>query len=259
MIRRAIVTGAYGAIGKAIAHGIASHGMEVTLVGRDESRLRRAAEDIGSQIPGAVTRYAVVDLSREKEIREFSQSWKGHLQVLVNNAATCPRNRTETHEGIEMQWAANVLGYYWMIHYFAPFMKGEPGARIVNVASYWAGGLDLNDPEFRERIYDNDTAYRQSKQADRMLAAGFAKKFAADRISVNACHPGDVLSKVSRDLGFGGSETPGQGAETPVWLAASPEVENITGQYFEHRRRISCNFMAGHREVDRLLEVCASY
>jgi len=256
MLLKAIVTGAYGAIGKAIATGLAGDGFTVTLAGRDEGKLRQAATEIGKQFPEALPDWAVVNLSRQKEVQRFRESWEGPLHVLINNAASCPRNRSVTPEGIEIQWATNVLGYFWMIHYFAPCMKGQPDARIINVASYWAGDLNLDDPEFRVRRYNNDEAYRQSKQADRMLSAAFAEKFKNDGITVNACHPGDVNSKLSNDLGFGGSESPRQGAGTPLWLAVSPEVAGITGQYFEHRRKQSCPFMRDTTGVQRLFRMC---
>ncbi|MFH1161278.1 MAG: SDR family NAD(P)-dependent oxidoreductase [bacterium] len=259
MTRKAISTGAYGAIGKAIAQGLAEHGLAVTLVGRNEAKLQQAVAEIGKRHPGATLDFAVVDLSREAEIKAFSETWEGPLHVLVNNAATTPRARTETPEGIELQWATNVLGYYWMIRHFLPHLKGQPGARIVNVASYWAGGLNFNDPEFKSRRYNNDEAYRQSKQADRMLSAAFAKTLKAGGITVNACHPGDVNSKLSNELGFGGSESPRQGADTPVWLAVSAEVEGLTGHYYEHREKRSCPFMKDLSGIDRLTRLCEGY
>ncbi|NQV02905.1 MAG: SDR family NAD(P)-dependent oxidoreductase [Bacteroidia bacterium] len=259
MIRKAIVTGAYGAIGKAIVKGIAEYGMEVVLVGRDEVKLKRTVEEIIKLLPDAALGYAAIDLSREQEIREFSEAWEGSLQVLVNNAAACPRARTETPEGIEMQWATNVLGYYWMIRYMSPHMKEQKDARVVNVASYWAGGLNFNDLEFKTRHYDNDEAYRQSKQANRMLSAGFASRLKGSGIAVNVCHPGDVVSKVSSDLGYGGSDTPEKGADTPVWLATSSEVEDQTGHYYEHREKRHCTFMSDTQGVEKLMEVCEGY
>jgi len=259
MNRIAIVTGAYGAIGKAIVRGITEYGMEVILVGRDEPKLKQAVQEVRKLFPDAALGYAALDLSREKEIREFAEAWKGPLQVLVNNAATCPRARTETPDGIEMQWATNVLGYYWMIRYFHPHMMEQKDARVVNVASYWAGGLNFKDIEFKSRYYDNDEAYRQSKQANRMLSAGFSLRFKNLGITVNTCHPGDVVSKVSSDLGYGGSETPEQGADTPVWLATSIETEGKTGHYFEHREKRHCPFMNDLKRVDQLMEMCEDY
>ena len=89
----------------------------------------------------------------------------------------------------------------------------------VDVSSYWAGDLDIDDLEFKSRPYNNDTAYRQSKQANRMLTVAFARRVGEHGVSVNACHPGDVNSSLSNNLGFGGHESPREGARTPAWLA----------------------------------------
>jgi hypothetical protein len=66
---------------------------------------------------------------------------------LINNAAYTPRTRQETPEGIEMQFATNVLGYFRVIDEFTDILKASAPARVVNVASYWEGGLELNDLE----------------------------------------------------------------------------------------------------------------
>lgn len=255
--KTAIVTGAYGAIGKAIAEGLASNGFRVTLAGRDKSRLEKVQDSIIRQTSNRQVFFKVVDLAGQEEIREFSRQWEGPLHLLVNNAATAPRQRIETPQGIEVQWATNVLGYFWMIKYMLPFMEGLPDARIVNVASYWAGGLDLSDPEFRTRQYDNDAAYRQAKQADRMLSAAFAERLRSRKITVNACHPGDVNSKLSNAFGFGGSETPEQGAATPLFLALSDGIQGITGKYYEHMKPVACLFSGDQPAVERLFDLCS--
>jgi NAD(P)-dependent dehydrogenase (short-subunit alcohol dehydrogenase family) len=254
--RSAIVTGAYGAIGKAIAVGIAENGYSVTLVGRDKAKLEKARDQIVALTSNPAVYYAVADLSLHRDILSFSKSWKGPLRLLVNNAATAPNRRTETIEGIEMQWATNVLGYFWMTRYFHPFMAGEQDARIVNVASYWAGGMDMDDPEFRQRPYDNDVAYRQAKQANRMLTVAFAGRLESAGISVNACHPGDVNSKLSNAFGFGGSESPEQGAATPLLLSISEDLRGITGKYYEHLRPVSCPFIRDRAAIERLYRLC---
>lgn len=155
-----------------------------------------------------------------------------------------------------MQWATNVLGYFWTIHYFQQFMK-DRDARIVNVASYWAGGLDLRDPEFKSRQYDNDAAYRQAKQANRMLTVAFSERLKPGGITVNSCHPGDVNSKLSNAFGFGGSESPEEGAATPLYLSLSPDAEGITGKYFEHLKPVACSFSRDHDAVERLFDLCS--
>ena len=257
MKKQAIVTGAYGAIGKAIAKGLAEKDYAVTLVGKNAGKLEAACSEISGQTGNKDIIPACVDLSSEQEIKSFAALLKKDIVLLVNNAATTPLQRTETTEGIEMQWAANVLGYMWMMCYIQPLMPEK--SRIVNVASYWAGGLDLNDVEFRKRPYDNDAAYRQSKQTNRMLSAYFAEKYKTYNITVNSCHPGDVNSKLSNSMGFGGHETPAQGVATPLWLALSPDVEGITGQYFEHRRQVICPFSKNSKDNLALFEVCKKY
>jgi NAD(P)-dependent dehydrogenase (short-subunit alcohol dehydrogenase family) len=259
-VRNAIVTGAYGAIGRAIAEGVAKMpGVKVVIIGRNSEKITEAALSIANNTGNRNITGVAIDLGNKQEIRDFAESWKDPLHILINNAATAPRRLTLTGEGIEMQWAVNVLGYFWMMQFLHPKMKGQVDARIVNVGSYWAGGLDIDDPEYKRRPYDNDDAYRQSKQADRMLSRCFAEKLADDGITVNACHPGDVNSKLSNDLGFGGHESPAKGASTPLWLASSPEATGLTGKYFEHMTEVHCAFSQDEDKVSGLYDLCHKY
>ena len=170
-----------------------------------------------------------------------------------------PRQRHETPDGIEVQFATNVLGYFWMIQLFGDRLKASAPARVINVASYWAGDLDLTDLEFRERRYNNGTAYRRSKQANRMLTVAFATRLKPFGVTVNACHPGDVNSRLSNDLGFGGQTTPDEGADTPVWLATDPVGQHETGKYFEQRRETRCRFGEDTAAVEALYAACLAY
>ena len=256
----ALVTGATGAIGRAIAGRIASHpGYEVVLLCRDAAKAEAAVADIQQRTGNPRVRYALVDLARQASIAALAERWAGPVHVLVNNAAVAPRRREETPEGIELQFATNVLGYFWMITAFRERLAESAPARVVNVASYWAGGLDLTDLEFQRRPYDNDAAYRQSKQADRMLTVAFADRLKDTGVTVNACHPGDVASTLSRSLGFGGHESPDQAAITPAWLATEAIGAVATGNYFEGQREVRCPFGADRDAVEALYRACADY
>ena len=258
--RVALVTGATGTIGEAIARRIAERAdHEVVLACRDESKARRAQAAITRDTGNPRVRYEIVDLSRHASIRELASRWQGPLHVLVNNAADTPRRRTETAEGLEVQFATNVLGYLWMTLELTEVLKRSAPARVVNVASYWAGGLDVSDLQFRQRRYDNDSAYRQSKQADRMLAVALAERLRPFGVSVNACHPGDAHSNLSHSLGFGGHETAEQAAATPAWLATDPIGQEQTGKYFEHLAERHCPFGANRAAVEELYSACAEY
>ncbi len=257
--RIAAVTGATGAIGQAIVTGLIEKGFQVVLLVRDPHKAVRSISHIKESYDQAVLDYRVVDLSSQSDIISLAGSWNSPLHVLVNNAAISPRSREETDRGIELQFATNVLGYYWMIKYFADILRSSAPARVVNVASYWAGGLDLTDLEFKTRPYHNHNAYRQSKQANRMLTPAMAHQFDPTQVTINSCHPGDVNSKLSNDLGFGGSQSPADGAKTPIWLASSDQLSDITGRYFENLKEIKCPFSSNLPDSKHLLQICQSY
>ncbi len=257
--RVAIVTGANGAIGRAISAGMAQHGSAVVMVCRNSERANQAALAVKKAVPAADLRTEIVDLSRRGEIEAFAKAWRGPLQVLINNAAIAPRRRSETPEGIEMEFATNVLGYVWMMRAFESILRASPPARVVNVASYWAGDLELDDLQFQRRAYNNDMAYRQSKQANRMLTVAFAERWDRSEITVNSCHPGDANSTLSNSLGYGGHETPEQAAETPVWLATDSSVAGVTGKYFARRQQRPCEFAVDSKAIAALDAICARF
>ena len=256
----ALVTGASGAIGQAIALQIArNHSYQVVLLCRNEGKASKALDNIKHATGNNKVKYELVDLSRLASIRALADRWHGPLHVLVNNAATTPRKRLETPEGIELQFATNVLGYLWMVQLFQDNLVTSAPSRVVNVASYWAGDLDITDLEFKRRHYNNNRAYRQSKQANRMLTVALADRLKPFGVTVNACHPGDVNSRLSNNLGFGGHETSEEGARTPVWLATEPIGQQKTGKYFEHLREVRCRFGEDKSAVEALYEVCMGY
>ena len=243
-----------------MARQLAAHdGYEVVLACRDEAKAQQAVAEIQRATGNPKVRYELVDISRRASIQALVARWRGPLHVLINNAAIAPRQRCETPEGIELQFATNVLGYFWMTQLLGAQLHQSAPARVIDVASYWAGDLDLNDLVFKRRHYNNGTAYRQSKQANRMLAVAWATRLKEAGITVNACHPGDVNSQLSNDLGFGGQTSPDAGADTAVWLATDPVGERETGKYFEQRRAVRCRFGEDRAAVEALYEACLTY
>jgi NAD(P)-dependent dehydrogenase (short-subunit alcohol dehydrogenase family) len=113
--------------------------------------------------------------------------------------------------------------------------------------------------EFKKRRYSNGEAYRQSKQADRMLTVAFAERLKDSGVTVNACHPGDVRSALSNNLGFGGHDTPDEAARTPVWLALDPRDEQLSGKFFEGMKQVPCPFASNHKAIEALFAACQAY
>ncbi|CAF1209507.1 unnamed protein product [Adineta steineri] len=263
MVRKTIiVTGAYGGIGRAICEILAKdHNNQIILTGRNEQDLQTTVEHIQSTTKNPSIQAYVVDFSSKDSIENFASQLNDQpVDVLINNHATGPKKREVNQNGIELQFATNVLGYIWMINSLEKNLKKcSPHARIVNVASYWAGGLDIDDLEFKRRSYTTDAAYRQAKQANRMLTLAYAEKFQNDGITVNVCHPGDSNTKLSNSMGFGGHETPEQSAKTPVYLAISNDVANITGKYFRDCHVEDDSFMKDKDLIKKLYNICQQY
>jgi NAD(P)-dependent dehydrogenase (short-subunit alcohol dehydrogenase family) len=257
--KSALVTGATGEIGKAIVKLLAKNSFRVTMAVRNVAKAQATRKDILHEYPNSDIEIAELDVSSQESIRKFAGDWKNPLDILINNAAATPLKREETSQGIEMQWATNVLGYFWMMNHLKENLKHSGHGKIVNVASYWAGDLDLDDPEFNRRSYNNNTAYRQSKQANRMLSAGFAEIFSREGIQVNSCHPGDVNSPLSNNLGFGGHQSPEDGAETPVWIATRPYNPDDTGKFYERKQEVRDPFSQDKELINRLIAICESY
>lgn len=258
--RTVVVTGSTGAIGSAITAAIAAlPDYSVIATGRNPTRVEALVSRLRHTFGAVKVRGEIVDVSSARSVAEFAARFERPVDVLINNAAVAPAQRERTADGIETVFATNVLGYLWMTRQLIPALRKSSEPRVVNVASYWAGDLDPTDLEFKRRKYDNDVAYRQSKQANRMLTVAWAKRLEADGICVNCCHPGDVNSRLSNDLGFGGGESPKAGARTPVWLAVASELRGTTGGYFEHERPVACPFSRDLAAVERLAQICDDY
>ncbi|MCX7788163.1 MAG: SDR family NAD(P)-dependent oxidoreductase [Spirochaetes bacterium] len=272
--RTALVTGATGVIGRAIVEGLSSVGtLQVLPTGRNPDKVTTLyPSHSGKVLPGIV-----LDQGSKDSILALKNQWDFPLHVLVINASATPKKKELTAEGIETQWAVNVLGYHRLIKAMAPLLfrssqeAGEP-SRIVLVASCWAGDLNLSDPEFKQRPYDNGSAYRQSKQAERMLAYAWAIRLQEQYgmfstgtykgcpfVTVNACHPGEVNTPLSNSLGFGGHESPSEGADTPVWVATAKELASVSGGWFTYRKRSVCRFASDTVSVGKLWDLVESY
>jgi len=258
-MKNAIITGGYGTIGNAIAEQLAQNGFRVFIFGRSDDLLRQSCNNLIKKTGNTEIIPFLIDLAEGTEIRDLAAQWNSPIDVLINNAVTAPKHWQTNSDGVEIQFAVNVLAYFFMMRFFKKFMIGRDDPRIINIASHWSGGLQIDDIEFKKRPYHNDEAYRQSKQADRMLTVSFAKQFKKFGITVNACHPGFVDSKLTRNLELGGHESAEKAAKTPVYLASSQEVQGISGKYFENKAAVACQFAGDRKAQKELYFLCRQY
>ena len=145
-----------------------------------------------------------------------------------------------------------MLGPHLLTTLLLPALQASGHGRIVTVSTVAAGGLDLDDAQYERRRYSGLGAYRASKQAARMLAWALAGRLSGTAVTVNALNPGYVLTDLTRNAGglvgvavmltrFW-AQTALDGADTAIWLAASPEVEGTSGKFWSKRREIQCRF-----------------
>ena len=251
--RRAIVTGASSGIGVETTRALASTGADVTLAVRNVDAGNKIADAIAEKLPaGAGTvQVAPLDLADPVSVAGFVRAWTGPLHILVNNAGVMALPQlTRTPSGYEMQFATNHLGHFALATGLHQWLAEAGGARAVSVSSigHLYSPVVFDDLHYRFRPYDQWTSYGQSKSAIVLFAVGAAARWADDGITVNALMPGNVASTaLVRHMGaddlaaLSGAttvvlppeKTIEQGAATSVLLAASPDVEGVTGRYYE--------------------------
>jgi NAD(P)-dependent dehydrogenase (short-subunit alcohol dehydrogenase family) len=251
--KRAVVTGASSGIGVETARALASTGAEVTLAVRNLEAGRKVADAIAEKLPScaAAPRVAPLDLADPASVTGFVRGWNGPLHILVNNAGVMALPKlTRTPAGYEMQFATNHLGHFALTSGLHRWLAAADGARVVAVSSigHLFGPVVFDDLHYRFRPYDQWTSYGQSKSAIVLFAVAAAQRWAGVGIVVNALMPGNIASTALArhmgpdDLANFGKETDltlppvktiEQGAATSVLLAASPEVEGVTGRYYE--------------------------
>ena len=244
--RTCVVTGATSGIGRETALELARLGAHAVVVGRSARRCRDVTGAIG-KLGGAPAVSVVADLASLREVRALAADLLGQLQridVLVNNAAVVPRRRETSADGHEMQLAVNHLAPFLLTRLLLDRLRASAPARIVNVASqvHYQGEIHWDDIGL-VRGYQPATAYNQSKLANVMFTLALARRLEGTGVTANCVHPGVIGTRLLNDL-FGESPLllfrtrsahapPIVGARSIAFVAASPDLEGVSGRYFK--------------------------
>ena len=251
-----LVTGATDGLGKRVASALAGRGATVLLYGRSRERLETTFEQIREQTGNEKLRCYLANLSSLGAVRDLAGhilSDKERLDVLVNNADVISPEREESEDGHELTFAVNYLSHFLLTSLLLPLLRASASARIVNVASAGQSPIDLDDPMF-ERGYDAMGAYTRSKLAQVMFTFELAGRLHGTGVTANALHPASLMdTKMVRGTFGYTMSTVEEGAEAVVRLAASPELEGVTGRYFDGTREARANRQAYDAEARRRL------
>lgn len=201
--KRAVITGGASGIGYQTALALATASAEVTLAVHSLASGEQAAGQIRKITGRDDIRIAHVDLADRATINAFTRSWEGPLDILVNNAGIMALPElTRTPDGWEAQFATNHLGHAAPALGLHEALASAAAARMVVVSSssHLMAPVDFGDIHFTARFYEAWVAYAQSKTATILFTVAAAQKWAADGITVNALHPGGIMTNLQRHL-----------------------------------------------------------
>jgi NAD(P)-dependent dehydrogenase (short-subunit alcohol dehydrogenase family) len=250
--RISLVTGATSGIGRVAAEEIARQGSTAIVVGRSEPKCIATVAEIREATGSENVEYIVADLSSMAEVRRLAEQFLSRyksLHVLLNNAGVSMSKRVLTVDGFESTFAVNHLSHFLLTNLLLPTVKRSAPARIINVSSaiHTRGKIDFDNLQGEKR-YGGMSAYGQSKLANVLFTYELARRLEGTGVTVNAVHPGFVRTNLSSNTGGAAKMawslitrfalTPQQGAETLIYLATSPEVQNTTGRYFVKKKPV---------------------
>ena len=259
-----IVTGANSGIGKATALGLARLGGTVVLACRNAERGEAAREEITRATGNDKMSVMIVDMGNQASIRSFAEEFRrthDRLDALVNNAGVFRRHRHVTLDGFEETFAVNYLGGFLLTYLLLDLLKASAPSRVVNVSSsaHEGGRIDFGDLQGEGR-YSGFRAYGQSKLAQVLFTYELARRLEGSGVTVNACHPGVIRTNFGRDdwpwavhLVRPFFKSPERGAETPIYLATSPEVADVTAKYLVNKKPRASSRLSWDPELARRL------
>lgn len=254
-----IITGANSGIGKAAATQLASLGATVILACRSKERGEQALQDLKRSSKNDKVELMQVDMSSQASIREFVQKFKDNhqqLDILIHNAANFDQTLKHpvlTSDGVETIFATNHIGIFLMTDLLLDVLKNSAPSRIITVASKGLVAYPFLDIEFDnlngERKFSTQHAYYHSKLAQVMYTYDLAEKLKGSGVTVNCVRVTNVAIPDERlthlpvwlrkiyNLKRSMSISVERQAETYVFLAADPQVQNISGAYWDENNK----------------------
>jgi NAD(P)-dependent dehydrogenase (short-subunit alcohol dehydrogenase family) len=230
--RVVVITGGNSGIGKEAAVDLARMGATIVITSRSETKGVEAVEEVRRRSGSDAVAMLPLDLSSFDSIRTFSE-------------------RQLTAEGYEMTFGANHLGHFLLTNLLLERLEASAPSRVVNVSSiaHRFGSISFADPMFEQRSYAGIDAYNQSKLANVLFTTELARRLAGTEVTANCLHPGAVRTRFGHADDTRGFEravmvigrpfmvSARRGSRTITYLASSPDVEGVSGQYFVRCRR----------------------
>ncbi len=254
-----LVTGANRGIGREIALGLARAGARVLVHARTAEHAEQAVADLRAASGNDLVQGFHSDFLEQAQVRRLARDVMqatDRLDVLVNDAGTYFAHRMQGVEGHEATFSVNHLGAFILTRELQELLERSAPARVIMIAS--EAHQRVSNVEDWESLqgYSGYQAYARSKLANVMFTYDMAHRLEGTGVTVNACHPGLVWTGIL-EKGFDRwwtrwmipiakrfCEPVEAGAETPLYLAQSPDVEGVTGRYFKKQRAIPSSLVS---------------
>jgi len=248
--RICMVTGANSGIGKETSKKLAGLGATVVMVCRNQKRGEKAMSEIEGASNGAEVELMIADFSSLDSVRALAKTFlekHDSLHVLINNAGGVNVLRSVTADGFETTFQVDYLSHFLLTNLLLEALEKGAPSRIINVssASHYRGHLKFDDLHMK-RGYGVMKAYSQAKLAQVLFTYELSRRLEGTGVTVNSLHPGAVATNIWKGsmgpFSFLGNISrlflisPQRGAETPAYLASSPQVEGVTGKYYDQMR-----------------------
>lgn len=242
-----VITGATSGVGRATLTHLAENGADIVMVCRDRQKTEKVREQLIDKY-GIQIDYFIADFSKLYEVRKTAEDICAkypRIDVLINNAGMHSTKLTYTDEGFETVFCVNHLASFLFTMLLLDRMKESVPARIIQVNSegHRFNGLDPDDLNWEKRHYTGLRGYGASKTAQLMTVWELSERLKCTGLTINAVHPGDVKTNIGSNNGWiykvfkKGFIEPilkdvSISGEAVYYHASSPEMENVSGKYF---------------------------
>ncbi|HEV2770318.1 MAG TPA: SDR family NAD(P)-dependent oxidoreductase [Solirubrobacteraceae bacterium] len=235
-----LVTGATDGLGRQLALDLAGRGATVLAHGRRRERLDALLGELEAA-GRAPARGYLADLASLEEVRRMAREVldaEERLGVLVNNAGVgAGDERLESVDGHELRFAVNYLAGFLLTRLLLDRLRASAPSRVVNVASIGQAAIDFDDVMLERGSFSGFRAYAQSKLAQIMSTIDLAEELDGSGVDVNALHPATLMDTTMVRESFGTPRSSvREGADAALRLVAGPELEGVSGRYFEGTR-----------------------
>lgn len=242
-----VITGATSGVGYQAAKALAAGGANLVLIARNEAKALLVKEELENLYSIQVD-YLLADFADLKQVRRVAQQILQHyprIDVLINSAGMHSTKRILNQDGIELVFCVNHLSSFLLTKLLQKRLIESSPSRIIQVNSegHRFNGLNINDLNWKKRLYTGLRSYGASKTAQLLTVWQLAHELQGTGVTINAMHPGGVRTNIGQNNGklyrwffqhvtWHFLKDPVQSGDALYYLASAKELADVSGKFF---------------------------